>query len=399
MKKTTWSGIGVVLVATTVLFTLDQLSIDPSLLSLEPSPIIRVRLPQKNTQQAVFLSEDGFELSSSNGEALVVKAHRSLKVELKQGYFHFDHLKSQAEAIKLTPHSNHIEVDGHRLEGQLSLHRSKDGLSFFSVLHSELEPYVARVVMAEMPDHWHPEALRSQAIAARSFAVHHINKSNSRPYDLYGDARAQAFSLKDPSPKTILAAATSQGLILYQNQKPLLSYYISTCGGQTKQHHQGHTDYPSVTCEDCKSSPHYEWTCHVPIKMIAALMGDKWKRGASIERLNLTKANSGHAETVVLTPDHGPSLSLGALELRRGINRAMGKEAVKSLMWDCSVVDDGLLIKGKGWGYHGIGMCQYGCQGKAKRGWKAENILKSYYPKASISEYPKSSSSLTSSRL
>lgn len=393
MKKIIWSGIAVVLIVTAALFNLDQLSNDVSLIAFKPSPIVRVRLPQKNPQHAVFFSENGIKVNSSGGETLLVKPHQRFKVELKRGYFYFDGLKSQAEAIKLTPHSNHIEIDGHRLEGQLSLHRSKDGLYFFSVLHSELEPYIARVVMAEMPDHWHPEALRSQAIAARSFAVHHINKSNSRPYDLYGDARAQAFSLKEPSQKSILAAATSQGQILYQNQKPLLSYYISTCGGRTKQHHQGGNHYPSVTCTDCINSPHHEWRCHIPIKMLAALMGAKWRQGSSLGSLSLKKADSGHAETIVLVPNLGPSLTVGALELRRGINRAMGKEVVKSLLWNCSVDDDGLLIKGKGWGYHGIGMCQYGSQGKAKRGWLSEDILKSYYPQATISTYHPTSTS------
>jgi stage II sporulation protein D len=395
VKKGFWSGVLAALVITAVLLTLDHLSISPDLLSLKPSPIIRVRLPQRNSQQAVFLSENGFELSSSEGKTLVFKPRQTLTIELKNGSFHFDKVNIKAGELKLNPKSKHIHFNGHQLEGQLSIHRSEDEQSFFTVLHSELEPYVARVVMAEMPQHWHHEALRTQAIAARSFAVHHINKASSRPYDLYGDARAQAFSLKAPSKKSIFAAASSQGLILYQNQKPLLSYYISTCGGQTKQHHQGHTHYPSVTCEDCDHSPHYQWTCHVPIKMLAALMGDKWEKGASLKSLKLNKAKSGHAETIVLTPDHGPTLSLGALDLRRGINRSLGKgkEIVKSLMWDCDVVEDGLFIKGKGWGYHGIGMCQYGGQGRAKQGWLSTDILKSYYPKASISKYTSSAPS------
>jgi stage II sporulation protein D len=146
--------------------------------------------------------------------------------------------------------------------------------------------------------------------------------------------------------------------------------------------------YPSVTCEHCKSSPHFDWDVEVDLPLLKALMGSKWPSGAKLKSVELKKEAAGHAKTIMFIPDRGPALSLDALVFRRHINKVKGKEVIKSLRWKADVERGDLVLSGQGWGYHGIGLCQYGSEGKAEKGWSAQQILEAYYPEATIAPAP-----------
>jgi peptidoglycan hydrolase-like amidase len=106
-----------------------------------------------------------------------------------------------------------VLVNGRPYEGRLRVLNQGDGL--LVVNHLPLERYVASVVGAEMPSSWDLEALKAQAVAARSYALAHMARPASSHWHLGDTTRWQAYrGLNSVTSRTRLAAEQTAGLIL-----------------------------------------------------------------------------------------------------------------------------------------------------------------------------------------
>ena len=106
-----------------------------------------------------------------------------------------------------------VQVNGQPYAGRLRLIRENGGV--LVVNHLPLETYVASVVGAEMPSSWEMEALRAQAVAARSYALAHMARPASRHWHLGDTTRWQAYrGLTSSNSRTRQAVASTAGLIL-----------------------------------------------------------------------------------------------------------------------------------------------------------------------------------------
>jgi peptidoglycan hydrolase-like amidase len=104
-------------------------------------------------------------------------------------------------------------VNGRPYAGRLRLIR--EARELLVVNHLPLETYVASVVGAEMPSGWNTEALRAQAVAARSYALAHMARPASRHWHLGDSTRWQAYKgLDSATASTQVATSTTAGLIL-----------------------------------------------------------------------------------------------------------------------------------------------------------------------------------------
>jgi peptidoglycan hydrolase-like amidase len=83
----------------------------------------------------------------------------------------------------------------------------------------EMEEYLYAVVPAEMPASWHPEALKAQAVAARSYALWRIAFPRDATFDLYDDARDQVYNLNMIHTQSNKAVNDTRGICLVQKQQ------------------------------------------------------------------------------------------------------------------------------------------------------------------------------------
>ena len=130
---------------------------------------------------------------------------------------------------------------------------NNQGNSLTLINNVKLEDYLKGVVPSEMPSRWNQEALKAQAIAARSYAVatKTAGKHASKGYDLvdttadqvYGGASAEKF-------RTTKAVEDTKGIVLVQNKKVLPTYYHASSGGQTKVWNSGSSFLQSVPSFD-----------------------------------------------------------------------------------------------------------------------------------------------------
>jgi stage II sporulation protein D len=96
-----------------------------------------------------------------------------------------------------------------------------------------LEQYLYGVVPSEMPSKWAPEALKAQAVAARSYAL--ATKKIGAPFDAYSDTRSQMYlGISNESPFTTSAVDATKRQVLFYGGKVATTFFYSTSGGQTE---------------------------------------------------------------------------------------------------------------------------------------------------------------------
>ena len=138
-------------------------------------------------------------------------------------------LSSLAEVWLETGPANSLTVDGQAYEGRLRVLRGSNGLQLIN--HLPLESYISSVVGAEMPSSWNMEALRAQAVAARSYALAHMARPADPHWHLGDTTRWQAYSgLGSVSDRSRQATATTAGVILSYQGGIVESLYAATQG-------------------------------------------------------------------------------------------------------------------------------------------------------------------------
>ncbi len=269
------------------------------------------------------------------------------------------------------------------------------------VIRMDLEDYVKNVVASEMPASFHIEALKAQAVLARTYAIRKMLVFGGNP-SLPGKADVTSNAAKDQAwapeqvikerwgivsswinwPKMEKAADLTQGLILTYKGLPAEAVYHSTCGGRTEDAQDvwgNSVDYlQSVVCDFCHHSPHYQTSQTV---LTSSQISESLDRvGLSVPASKILTAG-GIAVTSLSPTGRVKQLDLNGktvrgVEFRSALN-------LKSTKFTWSVSGDDIIFNVSGYG-HGVGMCQYGANGAAKEGYDFLDILSYYYPETDV---------------
>ena len=272
---------------------------------------------------------------------------------------------------------NVLYVNNAGYRGKIELHNVLGKIYVINILN--IEEYLFSVVPSEMPSSWNIEALKSQAIASRTYSCYHLIKNQSKNiYDLDSTTNFQVYKgIKTETPSSIEAVTKTSGIIMTYNYEPIVAYFHSTSGGKTADDKDvwAGTDLPylqSVECSYSKDSPHYEWTTELTIDEIKNALSGKYKRIEGIQKISFSKINDRVTEVTIVH-------SNGTIKISGNDFRLLfPPQKLKSTFFTAKREKNSLLINGHGWG-HGVGMCQWGAKGRSERGIKYEDILKFYY--------------------
>lgn len=123
-----------------------------------------------------------------------------------------------------------LEVAGRPYRGKLNVHDTVDGV--LVVNDVPLEQYLYGVVPDEMPPLWELEALKAQAVAARSYAI--ATRRSSGVFDAYDDTRSQVYGgLEAEHPRTTRAVDETRGQVVLHGGAVATTFFFSTSGGWT----------------------------------------------------------------------------------------------------------------------------------------------------------------------
>jgi stage II sporulation protein D len=264
--------------------------------------------------------------------------------------------KVEAGAVRLRAGGDGaLDVNGTRVRGDVVALLGHDGVQLVNVL--ALEDYLAGVLGSEMPKSFPLEALKAQAVAARTYALHKKLEQYGQPFHLGSSVISQVYGgLASEDQRTREAVDATRGLVLTFDLQPIEAYFHASCGGKTESGADAlGRDLPylkPVTCP-CANLPNTDWSLPLDSKVQV-----------------LARSATGRATKVLFD-----GRALDAVTFRE----KLGYSKLKSLWFDVEKKGSGVVLEGHGFG-HGAGMCQWGAKVLAERGKDFRAILSHYYP-------------------
>jgi stage II sporulation protein D len=257
-----------------------------------------------------------------------------------------------------------------------------------SIQTMDIESYIEGVLAGEMRNDWPMEALKAQAILARTFVLKFASEKDSKykGADISTDiTEAQAYDAASVNDRVKKAVDETRGQVLSYNGTFPYAWFHAHAGGQTelatkaldfKGQEPGYTE--SVQSPDSDRAPDAvkNWTATFTTEEVGAAAEKAGAKTGAVRTIEIgEKGESGRAVTFKI---NGNSVSGPALRI------ALGPEKLKStLLRDVSVSGGKVTFTGSGFG-HGVGMSQWGAYGMAEQGSKAQDIVMHYFKNVSI---------------
>lgn len=339
----------------------------------------------------------------------------------------------------LTDGNHYVEVNRKQYRGTITLHRTTGKMGLTVVNTLPLEQYLYGIVPDEMPSEWPAEAVKAQAVAARTFALYNLHKHAADGYDVCATVDCQVYGGKSSETEQATKAVDSTyGQVILYNEKPIQAFFHSSSGGFTENSENvWGTAFPYLraVADYDQKSPASKWEKNLlPADLSAALKREGYNIG-EVRAIELSVLQS----LPVSDPDRGISGRVKSIRMigDKGSATLTGTKfrtlfGLKSTLFDIKVIipldksvdvritdsygdremksieinlpprqETGLLnekqnirritgrpgemivVTGSGWG-HGLGLSQWGAKGMAEKGPAGDptyfkEILKHYY--------------------
>ncbi len=291
--------------------------------------------------------------------------------------------------VRLVPRGVPISLGGRPYRGVVELRRTAAG-RVTAINELDVEEYLYGVVRSEMDPRWPPEALRAQAIAARSLAAGSAGRFASEGYDVRSTTDSQVYGgIAAEDARTSAAVDATRGLVLLYGGRPAFAAYHADSGGATESseyvwgsvtpHLRGVPDPFS------RDAPNHEWTLRLQLAAIEARLGRAGRPLRGLSRLEVASTSpSGRVMLLRLVAASGGGEVRGS-EFRA----AMDPNVLRSTLFAVRSypAEDTVELAGRGFG-HGVGMSQWGARGMALAGRDYTAILRHYYTGIVIAARP-----------
>ncbi len=290
----------------------------------------------------------------------------------------------RAAEVVATGANGVVAVNGLELQGGVHVKLRPGGLLVVNEL--DVEDYLRGVVPLEISSNWHPEALKVQAIIARTYALYQRLSARGRDFDLAATTQDQVYGGRAHyQPASDAAVAETRGQILEYKGNIVFAAYHSTSAGATEDAREVwglDLDYlRGVSCPFDSGSPYFRWAKALPMERLQQgleAIGFHIGTIATITPLSWTAA--GRVSRVRMLHSDG-ELILKGEELRR----IVGFTELPSTNFSIVRLGSQIQVEGQGAG-HAVGLCQWGAKTMAEMGYVSDQILGYYYPGVTLGQ-------------
>jgi stage II sporulation protein D len=296
----------------------------------------------------------------------------------------------------------------------------KSGQGFQVVNRVTLEQYLGGVIPSEMVSSWPAAALEVQTIVARTYVLSKLGRHESEGFDVCDSVHCQVYGgVGAENIHTNEAILKTAGKVLEAHGHILPVAFSAQCGGHTQDYKEAWgADVPVVgvrddepgenTDMDFPLSPYSLETwihedrpsyCHIPglrgyqnyrwVDVVpAADLSAKAPKLGKVRRLVVEhRSSAGWADRLLVEGDQGSQ------ELKGDVIRSFLGGIRSNLIWIETQFNpqgwpEAFVVYGGGWG-HGVGLCQVGTLGMVRQGKSVEDVLKHYFPLASLEQLAK----------
>jgi len=293
--------------------------------------------------------------------------------------------------------------------GSLEFRSGSSGITVVNTV--SMEEYLYAVVPSEMPVSWPAEALKAQAIAARSYSIANLGQFADRGFDLFGTPHSMAYhGVGSEHRNSSDAVRLTRGRILFGGKQPLKAYFSANHGGYSEDSLTlwGYDAYMQAVPDKLlplRAKPLalddlYRWIRDTPatysnVPRYSYISAYRWEKWVSPEEIRRRLPDDPGEITHIITRGRGISGRIVELEVQGTKKTVMVKGdsvwyAMGSLRSSLFTIRQKLdrngkleyfVFQGAGHG-HGIGLDQHGAAGMASVGLAAEEILLHYYPRS-----------------
>ena len=301
----------------------------------------------------------------------------SLSAKVRENQITIDDRVRGGELIVEPENDGYVWIGDRWYRGRTRLVRQADSIT--AINHVDLEQYLYSVVGAEAVSTWPIEALKAQAVAARSYALYKRNTGTNGLYDVDTTVGTQVYKGLDTEYTTTHEAVNGTlGQIMTHNNEVILAAFHSSSGGHTENVEDVWSSplpYLRAVIDYDHQSPVFEWQQVIPVTEIQNLVAGVGKI-VGLKPVQMTPR--GRVVTMEVMGDRG-SATVSGKELRQALK-------LRSTLFRVSTDGNNLRIQGRGFG-HGIGLSQWGAYYLAKQGVGYQQILKHYYQSANLTEF------------
>ncbi len=268
-------------------------------------------------------------------------------------------------------------IDGSTYSGEIEIWKGSEGYFLINVV--QLEDYVKGVVASEVGIDWPEEALKAQAVLARTYAVAHIIRNRTKNfYDVTSSVFHQVYREDEEKEEVKKAVNDTKGQILTYQGEPVMAFYHACSVGQTEDPQEVFgRQYPYLKPVKVPStpSPYTFWEKKISFNTLKSVLS--MGKISDVKILNYT--STGRVKEIEFSDGKNKKL-IKATELRRLLHwTALPSTMIKSIR----VEEDGVVFEGSGYG-HGVGMCQWCAFQMAQEGKNYKEILQYFYPGTEI---------------
>lgn len=289
-------------------------------------------------------------------------------------------------AIKISPRKKGaITVNKRPYRGDIVLARRPSGsLDVINIL--DLESYVKGVLPQEISPRWPIDAIKAQAVAARTYALEQKEAAKARAYDVNADTSSQVYGgFASERNKSNRAVNFTYGEVLFYKGKVFPAYFHATCAGMTEPAAElWKVDMEPLSggrvCSYCGESPHFYWTYGSDLKAVQKKIGKAYSLKKGLADIRVAERGiSGRIRKLELKDEEEKSQFLSGKDFRQ----FLGADVIRSTNFTINIEGQKVVFSGKGWG-HGVGLCQWGALGMSKKGHSYSEILDFYYPGSQV---------------
>ncbi|MFH1758179.1 MAG: SpoIID/LytB domain-containing protein [Pseudomonadota bacterium] len=293
-----------------------------------------------------------------------------------------------ARALVLTSARSPLTINGRRYRSQIRIFPGPNR-DLWVINELPLEEYLVGLINCEISSQWSLDALKAQAVTARTFATFQKGNRSEGLYDVDASVNDQVYAgigLEDHRSRRAVKETEGE-LLLYQG-KPIFAVYHACCGGKTEFPEYlwtGNFSYlKSIVCTYCLDSPHFLWNYQVDAESLAKVLGSMGFLSQRVREIQIGERNESRRVLQLLIRGERDQGEIPGKEFRR----LLGYDQLRSTNFWLKESDGVFLFSGLGWG-HGVGLCQWGAKGMADAGIDYRSILKYYYQNVEMGQLPR----------
>ena len=347
-------------------------------------PVLRVAVVSEPASVTVEADRGGFLSITDTSSKQLSKGPVATIVTTQNG-LRVNGRSTASKEIIIQSKAATFHIGTRKFRGEL--HAVQNGNRIVVINKVPVETYLVGLIDSEISSSWPAEAIKAQAVAARTYALNQAEKiKKARPdsiYDVQSTMMDQVYDGAHREEAHVYGIVeATRGQVLRKDGTLYPAFYHSCCGGLTENARNVWADAsgpPIVEDRYCERSPKKQWTYRISKTQFQKLLaGNNVPVSSIISITTVPLFDSPRVDTVVIDTDAGAQ-NIKATELRK----ILGYTNLKSTWLEASLAGKDVIFSGRGYG-HGVGMCQWGAKGMAEEGLPYTDILKFYYPDSEL---------------